>query len=274
MSETAATRAAATSVRFPAISFASYAEYRAARDVGRVELEQRHQHERSLALPSGEHVRAGSCAPCLRQTQFTVSTAGGAPADDGRISPVWRDQLVCDCPDRLTNRDRAILHFASAWPLLPWQRVMAFGRMSSAGAAMCRRLGETLSVRRMLADASSGPRIAARDACCDLLISLDYLQNVPPLPLALAEMRRVLSPGGRLIFTVPFRADRPATLSHIPTAADAQTPVESAREAHEFGWDILDQLRAAGFSRCRAHVYWSVELGYLGASNILFSAEN
>ena len=40
-----------------------------------------------------------------------------------------------------------------------------------------------------------------------------------------------------------------------------------------FGWDMLDDLRAAGFSRARACAYWSPRFGYLGGEQLQFVAE-
>jgi hypothetical protein len=274
MAPTGRLREPDTHVRFPAASFVSYAEFLAYSAESRALFESRQLHERALALPPGAHVRPGTCAPCLRQARFSVTTEGGAQLPNGMVAPNWRDQLICDCRDRLGGRHRALLHFVeTAITLSAWHRVLAFGRMSAAETRLCARLGETSAVPRLTSDAAGAHRIAAADASHHLAISLDYLHKVPSLPLALAELRRVLVPGGALVFTVPFRWDRPTTRSHVDLAARETLPVESGREIHEIGWDILGLLRAAGFARCRAHIYWSDELGYLGAYNTIFSAE-
>jgi hypothetical protein len=38
------------------------------------------------------------------------------------------------------------------------------------------------------------------------------------------------------------------------------------------GWAILQRLRNAGFARAVAHGFWSAELGYLGAFNMVLAA--
>lgn len=48
-------------------------------------------------------------------------------------------------------------------------------------------------------------RIPLPDACADVLTSFTVLEHVPDEAAALAEMRRVLRPGGRLIISVPNR---------------------------------------------------------------------
>jgi hypothetical protein len=263
-----------TQVRFPAVSFASHAEFVAYCAASRSLLDARYLHERSLALAPGVHAKPGTCAPCLREARFTLSTENGERLENDRVVPNWREQMVCDCEDRLNNRHRAVLHFIeSEVTLAPWQRVLAFGRLSDAEMRLCRRLGAPLFVPRLTVRGARPPGLAAPDAGCHLALALDYLHQVPPLPAALAELRRALVPGGVLVFTVPFRWDRPTTRTHADATQDARLPVESPREVHEIGWDILDRLREAGFARSRVHSYWSEELGYLGPFNTIFSAE-
>jgi hypothetical protein len=87
-------------------------------------------------------------------------------------------------------------------------------------------------------------------------------------------LRRVLLPGGRLVFTVPFHDRSAKTVSRLDRLprVSGRLPAESGGPTHQIGWDILDKLRAAGFADARAHTYWSEELGYLGTGNVIFSA--
>jgi hypothetical protein len=96
---------------------------------------------------------------------------------------------------------------------------------------------------------------------------------VPPLRAALPEFRRVLVPGGSLVMLVPFRYRAVRTLSRegLPLVG-GRLPVEYRDPVHEIGWDVLDWLRAAGFRHAAAHSYWSNELGYLGAFNMILHA--
>ncbi len=57
----------------------------------------------------------------------------------------------------------------------------------------------------MTAAALSGGRIPLPDGCADVVTSFTVLEHVPDERAALAEMRRVLRPGGRLIISVPNR---------------------------------------------------------------------
>ena len=66
---------------------------------------------------------------------------------------------------------------------------------------------------------------------------------------------------GWLLFTTPF---------DYAEAQGVQRP--NGGQATSFGWDLLYQLRAAGFAQAHAHLYWSEELAYLGPFNFVFVA--
>lgn len=104
------------------------------------------------------------------------------------------------------------------------------------------------------------------DASFDLILSSDTLEHVPDFRAALAETRRVLRPGGRHVFTVPVVWSRPTTeirarldngqIVHLMpplyhgrgSGAYRYIPVgEDMLAFTEFGRDITDHIRAAGF---------------------------
>ena len=84
------------------------------------------------------------------------------------------------------------------------------------------------------------------------------MQHAADPAAALAQVAARLVPGGTLVFTAPFDADRPTT----GRQGDRQ----------RIGWDILALARTAGLRRAAAHLYWSAEFGYLGARNFIFTA--
>jgi predicted TPR repeat methyltransferase len=104
-----------------------------------------------------------------------------------------------------------------------------------------------------------------------LVVSADHLHRVLPLDAMLAEVARVLSPGGVFVFTVPFDVSQEVTRSEVAQGI-ANGPTLTAQAVHAFGWDVMDRVRRAGFADCCAHCYWSEELGYLGTFNFVFEA--
>lgn len=84
--------------------------------------------------------------------------------------------------------------------------------------------------------------IALPDSSVDVLVTPHVLEHVPDTDRALGEIFRVLKPGGRMYLQVPLLhgvTAPPAT----PEFHGDNTPV-----FFNFGWDIVDRLRNAGFT--------------------------
>lgn len=102
------------------------------------------------------------------------------------------------------------------------------------------------------------------DACFDAAVTLDVLEHVPDFAAALRELARVLRPGGTLVLTVPFYADRTGSrvlatvrpdggIEHLQPPEYHGDPLGSGVLCfHHFGWDLLDAMRAAGFAAAEA----------------------
>ncbi len=102
------------------------------------------------------------------------------------------------------------------------------------------------------------------DACFDGVITLDVLEHVPDFAAALREFSRILRPGGTLVLTVPFYAGRmqsqllaairaDGSIQHLQPAEYHGDPLGSGVLCfHHFAWDLLDAMRAAGFSTAEA----------------------
>ena len=95
------------------------------------------------------------------------------------------------------------------------------------------------------------------DASIDLILTSETLEHVPDLAAALSEIRRVLVPGGRHLFTVPILPNVPQTYSRAVIGPDGAmvhraTPIfHPAGDAGypvftEFGADLPDILEASG----------------------------
>jgi len=118
----------------------------------------------------------------------------------------------------------------------------------------------------------------------DLAMTLDVFEHIPDYRKAFAELGRVLAPGGRLVFTIPFFYELETTrirasvgpegiIHHLPAEIHGN-PVSDGGSLcfQNFGWDILLDLREAGFSDAMASLYWGPWQGHLGYPFFVFSA--
>ena len=103
------------------------------------------------------------------------------------------------------------------------------------------------------------------DASLDGVASQDVLEHVADHARALREVARVLRPGAPFVFTVPFYDDALESVQVARVGSDGGIVHRGEPEYHgdptsggvlcfhHFGWSLLDDLRAAGFSDAVAH---------------------
>ena len=84
--------------------------------------------------------------------------------------------------------------------------------------------------------------IALPDESVDVLLTPHVLEHVPDTDRALAEIRRVLKPGGHMFLQVPLQVGATRVPPEPEFHAD-NTPV-----FFNFGWDLTHRLRATGFA--------------------------
>lgn len=122
------------------------------------------------------------------------------------------------------------------------------------------------------------------DGTFDAIVSLDVFQYLPQPERAFRECARILKPGGKMMFSSQFNCDarRNVTFAdvqdgeirhiHTPVYHDYPLSSEGVLFCQDFGWEVLDQMRMAGFSDAYAICYQSAEMGYLGDEQFLFFA--
>jgi SAM-dependent methyltransferase len=263
---------------FPSLQCPSRAEYLEVRRGLQDTLDTRWLYEQSLATREDRLALEGTCPLCMNPAAFDSPAAGGEALADGRRVPNWREAQICGCALGLNSRQRAVAHFLeSRVGIGDWTRVLLLGPPERFVELLEPRVGKLIvqsRLNRSFEAKRPSYRLNTPDGGVHLVLAIEYLNRIPPLNEALAEIVRVLAPGGSLVFTAPFRVEAAHTRSyvaHLPRLRGA-LPADFGAEVHELGWDILEALKAAGFAHAAAHLYWSEELGYLGPFNFVFSA--
>jgi hypothetical protein len=211
-------------------------------------------YERSLATLKDAVVLAGTCGLCLEPAHFTASTRGGEAVGAARL-PNWREGLVCDCDQRLINRERALMHYLlDTGSLQSWMRVLGLGQLGALRAVLADAAGQLLVWPGAL-DNVTAARVDLAEKGYHLIVSAEQFDACTTRPAAIVALASLLLPGGRLVFTAPFDVNAAG-----PAAAGP------------LGWFVLDRLREHGFATAKACLYWSEEFGYLGPFNFIFAA--
>jgi SAM-dependent methyltransferase len=245
-----------------------------------------------------EFLTPGFCCVCQKETQFRTSGMfATANTAEGHTIPNWREHLQCvHCG--LVNRVRAALHYLQSYTLtdekariyLPEQDSPAYNWLKTRYQNLTG--SQHLGPRYRPGEIVRGIRnenlmnLSFPDRSFDRILVLDFLEHVPDHIAAFRELYRVLEDGGELIFSVPFSYDSKANIiralkdssgniKHLLKPefhGDSAAPDDSSLCFRYFGWEVLDQLRACGFTKAVANGYWSPRQGYLGREQFLFSA--
>jgi hypothetical protein len=122
------------------------------------------------------------------------------------------------------------------------------------------------------------------DQSFDTLVSLDVLEHIPDYERAFRECARILKKGGKMMWSVPFIATSSnnvvrarienGEIIHILPPEYHGNPLSNDGILcfTHFGWQMLDQMRAAGFRDAYALCYHSSKFGYLGSEQFMFIA--
>jgi SAM-dependent methyltransferase len=92
-------------------------------------------------------------------------------------------------------------------------------------------------------------RLPLPDACFDAILCHHVLEHVPDDRAALAELRRVLRPGGWAILQSPIDKDLPATLEDagVTDPRERERLFGQSDHLRQYGRDYEARLREAGF---------------------------
>lgn len=237
------------------------------------------------------------CAACDSVTPMTVAWHFGQTEPDGSVHPAWTETANCQqCG--LNSRMRALVDLlrrrSTDGPTFTAERVTisfpVFQRLfadltGSEYLGAGHSPGSTTPVNGVDVRHEDLTRLSFADRSFRTMITQDVFEHIPDYSTAFAEARRVLQPGGQLVFTIPFFPESPTTEVRALVLADGSVEHLLPPEIHgnpvgdgslcfqHFGWDILDALRAAGFTDAAAHAYWGPWQGHLGFPFFVFTAQ-
>lgn len=233
----------------------------------------------------------GHCFVCRKDVLFKVVI----PADGSPVS--WRETLQCPHCD-LINRWRSCLHVFEAIceptandriylteTLSPIYQNLAgrFPLLRSSEYFPDKEFGEMVQTHVKPVRNEDVTRLSFSDASMDIILSFDVLEHVADYRSALREFYRVLGSGGQLVVSVPF-SDRHETrvrarmhenghIEHLVEPCYHGDPLsdQGVLSFYDFGMELLDEMRAAGFQECFVLCYHSRKWAYLN-ENVVFIA--
>jgi SAM-dependent methyltransferase len=203
----------------------------------------------------------------------------------------WRETVVCPIT-RLSNRVRAAFHVFAlecqpsrdariyiTEQTTPFYRFMRGQFPRTVGSEHQPKLPRgAVSWRGLRNEDLTALTFQSRSL--DTILTFDVLEHVPDYVAALRECARVLKPGGRIYITVPFAGTAETIvrarlaggeIEHLLPPEHHGDPFGSGAILcfYHFGYSLLDDMRAAGFSDAYACHYWSAEFGYLGVLQMM-----
>ena len=240
----------------------------------------------------------GYCSPCQKETMLIVDMKSGGQRTKNGWIPNWRERL--ECPDcGMCNRQRLIANLIaekldnditkSAYfmeqvtPIFIWA-AEAFPSNELTGSEYLGfdyKGGEM--VRGIRHENIEG--LSFESNTFDLIVSNDVFEHIPNPNTAFLECFRVLKQGGEMIATIPFYSLEEKSvpraqlingeLVHILPEQYHGNPVsaDGSLVFTDFGWDILSNMKKAGFSDAYVKLYGSISHGHLGGLQIVFVAK-
>ncbi len=239
----------------------------------------------AMLLQAKSRWLTGYCVGCQAVSRFDYRNIS-------QTDPNWRESLACErcC---LINRWRASLHLFQCLSrpegsvYLTEQTTELFRRIEasvplaigSEFVSPSTPAGQICDWRGRELRHEDVTRLSFDDASQAAVLSFDVIEHVPDYRAAVREFVRVLQPGGLLLLTAPFsmqmaettrraRLTESGEIEHLLPPQYHGDPLSSDGVLcfQDFGWDLLDEFRAAGLDDVQVISCCSPAFGYLGAA--------
>lgn len=239
------------------------------------------------------------CSICASVQKVSISWLYGAINNAGSVNPAWTEIAVClHCQSN--SRMRALYSLLTerfsimsdakiyiAEQITPFYDVLKKRYPNLSGSEYVGSDfigGSNATALDQIVRHEDITQLSFNDDSFDVVITQDVFEHVSDYKKAFTECRRVLNKNGYLFFTVPFFHLQTNTEICASQTANGEIRHILEPEYHgnplsvgslcfqHFGWDILDHLRNAGFSKATAHMYWGPWNGHYGFPVFCFSA--
>jgi SAM-dependent methyltransferase len=255
-----------------------------------------HQYESNLqrSHPEKEFTVSGVSYPANQVVDFLVDYQY---SDGKHIN--WRERLICPVT-QLNNRLRSCVQIIDM-ELSPYpdSNMYISEQVTSLFSFLKKQYPDLIGSEYLGNDLKPGEtrngirhedmtNLSFSDQSLDYYLSFECFEHIPFYSKAITEIYRTLKPGGYFLGSFPF--DRNAHANLIKAKMDDQGNITYLMEPEYhgdpvgisgkgilcytiFGWEVLDEFRAAGFRDVYAIFLWSDLFGYLGGEQIYFVAQ-
>ena len=238
----------------------------------------------------------GICFVCRKKVNFLVDFKYCYEIN-GKKVPNWRERVVCPSCN-LNNRLRATIHIfiqeckpelnskiyitEQTTPIYKWLKNKFNNVIGSEYLGNSFPYGK---INKYGIRNESLTELSFDNESFDFILSFDVLEHIPDYKKALKECYRCLKKNGIFLFTVPFIINsekniirayiKNGKIIHILSPEYHADPVnpKGCLCYYHFGWEILDDLKDAGFKESYVIIYWSKDYAYLGNFQVIFIAK-
>jgi SAM-dependent methyltransferase len=233
----------------------------------------------------------GFCEFCNKAVKFKLDWFNYYDHPTLGKTPSYRERLVCPGCD-LNNRQRFMASYlldvvtSNINPVLDiylYEQVTSFyrhvsSRLSQHNIIGSEYLGESFSSGEIVKNVRHEDALALslKDESLDIIVSNDVYEHVPDIYKTFTEAYRVLRKNGKVLFSVPFQTSEVSTqkraeinagrIEHMLPERYHGNPVSEKGSLvfYDFGWDLLDMLKLAGFTNVHMLGYYSLMFGHIG----------
>ena len=235
----------------------------------------------------------GKCSVC-NTVQPMVVDYRFAEEENGRKKPNWRERLICaNCGCNSRQRFMIGKIFGG---YMPGMKILMYESTSAVYQKLSREIPDITGFEYggIGFTESEINGVHCEDICSlshedesfDLVVANDVFEHTLDYEKAFSEAYRVLKPGGKLIFTVPFDGNNVDTVRRAEQGECGLICTEeewyhgspvpdmpSLLVCQIFGWDMLEDLKKCGFADAYGKAYYILKEGYMGYLPLYFEAE-